>query len=92
MLATHLRTIQNEEITIPNSVVLGSFVTNFSLQAREPGVALPTSVTIGYDQPWRTIHKLPLDAALKTTDHSSQSPAIRLASAVGARIGAGVVN
>jgi small-conductance mechanosensitive channel len=49
-------------------VVLGSFVTNFSLQAQEPGVALHTSVTIGYDQPWRTIHKLLIDAALRTPD------------------------
>ena len=66
MLATHLRTIRNEEITIPNSVVLGSHVTNFSLQAKEQGVVLHTSVTIGYDAPWRTIHKLLIDAALKT--------------------------
>ena len=68
MLATHVRTIQNEEVTIPNSVVLSSFVTNFSLQAQEQGVALHTSVTIGYDQPWRTIHELLIDAALRTPD------------------------
>ena len=68
MLATHVRTIRNEEITIPNSVVLGSFVTNFSLQAQDRGVALHTSVTVGYDQPWRTIHKLLIDAALRTPD------------------------
>ncbi len=66
MLATHVRTIRNEEITIPNSVVLGSYVTNFSLQAKDKGLALHTSVTIGYDAPWRTIHKLLIDAALKT--------------------------
>jgi len=66
MLATHLRTIRNEEITIPNSVVLGSHVTNFSLQANQQGVVLHTSVTIGYDAPWRTIHKLLIEAALKT--------------------------
>ena len=66
MLATHISTIRNEEVTIPNSVVLGSFVTNFSLQAQERGVVLHTSVTIGYDAPWRTIHKLLIDAALRT--------------------------
>jgi small-conductance mechanosensitive channel len=66
MLATHVRTIRNEEITIPNSVVLGSYVTNFSLQALDKGVILHTSVTIGYDAPWRTIHRLLIDAALKT--------------------------
>jgi small-conductance mechanosensitive channel len=66
MLATHVRTIRNEEITIPNSVVLGGYVTNFSLQALDKGVILHTSVTIGYDAPWRTIHQLLIDAALKT--------------------------
>ena len=66
MLATHIKTIKNVEVTIPNSVVLGSYVTNFSLQAEEQGVILHTSVTIGYDAPWRTIHKLLMDAALKT--------------------------
>ncbi|HEY4932487.1 MAG TPA: mechanosensitive ion channel family protein [Terriglobales bacterium] len=66
MLATHVRTIRNEEITIPNSVVLGSYVTNFSLQAQGMGVVLHTSVTIGYDAPWRTIHNLLIDAALRS--------------------------
>jgi small-conductance mechanosensitive channel len=66
MLATHLRTIRNEEITIPNAVVLGSHVTNFSLHADEQGVVLHTAVTIGYDASWRTIHKLLIDAALRT--------------------------
>jgi len=66
MLATHMRTIRNEEITLPNSLVLGSYVTNYSLDAQEKGVVLHTSVTIGYNAPWRTIHKLLIDAALKT--------------------------
>jgi len=74
MLATHLRTIRNEEVTLPNSVVLGSYVTNFSLDAQEKGVVLHTSVTIGYDAPWRTIHKLLIEAALKTK-HILQDPA-----------------
>ena len=73
MLATHLRTIRNEEITIPNAVVLGSHVTNFSLRADEQGVVLHTSVTIGYDAPWRTIHKLLIDAALRT-EHVLHEP------------------
>jgi small-conductance mechanosensitive channel len=68
MLASHIRTIRNEEITIPNSVALSTHVTNFSLQAQEQGVILHTSVTIGYDQPWRTIQKLLIDAALRTPD------------------------
>ena len=66
MLATHLRTVKNEEVIIPNSVVLNSHVINYSLLAQSNGLILHTSVTIGYDAPWRTIHKLLIEAALKT--------------------------
>ena len=74
MLATHLRTIKNEEIVIPNSVVLNSHVTNYSLLAHSKGLILHTSVTIGYDAPWRTVHELLIEAALKT-DNILASPA-----------------
>ena len=66
MLATHIKTIKNEEIIIPNSVILGSYVTNYSLLAQKDGLILYTSVTIGYDEPWRKIHELLIEAALKT--------------------------
>jgi small-conductance mechanosensitive channel len=66
MLATHLRTIKNEEVIIPNSVVLASHVTNYSMLAQTDGLILHTSVTIGYDEPWRKIHGLLIEAALKT--------------------------
>ena len=68
MLATHLRTFQQEEVVIPNSVVLGSHVINYSLLGQTEGVILHTSVTIGYDTPWRTVHRLLLEAAGKTPD------------------------
>lgn len=66
MLATHLKTIKNEEIILPNSVILGGYVTNYSMLAQNDGLVLYTSVTIGYDQPWRKIHELLIEAALKT--------------------------
>jgi small-conductance mechanosensitive channel len=66
LLATHIRTPKNVEVTIPNSVVLGSHVQNFSMLAQTSGVILHTSVTIGYDAPWRKIHELLINAALKT--------------------------
>jgi small-conductance mechanosensitive channel len=65
-LATHMRTIKNEEIIIPNSVVLGSHVINYSMLAQTDGLILHTSVTIGYDVPWRKVHGLLIEAALKT--------------------------
>lgn len=66
LLATHLRTIKNEEITIPSSVVLSSYITNYSRMATGQGLILHTSVTIGYNAPWRTIHQLLIEAAKKT--------------------------
>jgi small-conductance mechanosensitive channel len=66
LLATHVRTIKNEEITIPNSIALGSTVTNYSRMAGTSGLILHTSVTIGYDAPWRKVHDLLIEAALAT--------------------------
>ena len=66
-LATHMRTIKNEEVIIPNSVVLSSHVINYSMLAQSDGLILHTSVTIGYDVPWRKVHGLLIEAALKTS-------------------------
>ncbi len=74
MLATHLVTIRNEEIMVPNSVVLSAFVTNYSMLGRTSGLILHTSVTIGYEAPWRQIHNLLIQAALKTR-HILEEPA-----------------
>ncbi|MFT3772192.1 MAG: mechanosensitive ion channel [Minicystis sp.] len=63
---TRVRTIRDEEIVIPNAVVLNGAVTNFSAYARDSGVQVHTQVTIGYDQPWRTVHRLLIQAALAT--------------------------
>ena len=65
-LVTSIRTIKNEEISIPNSMVLGSHIINFSSAARDQGLILHTSVTIGYDAPWRAVHQLLIDAASST--------------------------
>ena len=61
--ATYLRTIKNEEIIIPNSLILSTEVINFSSLAKQRALILHTSVTIGYDTPWRQIHALLLMAA-----------------------------
>jgi small-conductance mechanosensitive channel len=66
LLATRVRTIKNEHVTIPNSIALGSAVTNYSRPGKTPGLILHTSVTIGYDVPWRKVHDLLIDAALAT--------------------------
>ncbi len=66
LLVTRVRTIKNVEVTIANAMVLGSHIINFSASAQQEGLILHTAVTIGYDAPWRTVHKLLTDAAIET--------------------------
>jgi small-conductance mechanosensitive channel len=73
MLVTRLRTIKNEEVTIPNSAILNGSTINYSAGAKAAGLILNTTITIGYDVPWRTVHQLLIDAASKT-EHIRQDP------------------
>ena len=68
LLATRVQTIKNELITVPNAMVLGSHITNFSsAMAGGRDLILHTTVTIGYDAPWRSVHELLIAAALRTS-------------------------
>jgi small-conductance mechanosensitive channel len=66
LLVTHLRTPKNEEIVIPNSVILSSSVVNYSLLAREGKLILHASVGIGYETPWRQVEAMLMQAAERT--------------------------
>ena len=66
LLVTRIRTIKNEEITIPNSSILLGNTTNFSSYAKHDGLIIHTTVTIGYDIPWQKMHEALIDAALQT--------------------------
>jgi small-conductance mechanosensitive channel len=66
LLATRVRTIKKVDITIPNAMILGSHIINYSSSAQEFGLILNTSVTIGYDAPWRQVHELLIAAACAT--------------------------
>ena len=68
LLVTRVRTIKNVDITIPNALVLSAHIINFSSSASSsPPLILHTSVTIGYDAPWRKVHELLIAAARVTT-------------------------
>jgi len=67
LLSTKLITRKKEEITIPHAVLVGSETINYSRHAIAGAGALSTSVTIGYDAPWRQVHELLLDAASRTS-------------------------
>ena len=72
-LATRVTTPRNEEITIPNSLVLSDATTNYSRNNAEQGVFTSTGVTIGYDTPWRQVHSL-LQLAASRTDGIRADP------------------
>ncbi len=66
LLVTRVRTIKNEEVAIPNGLVMGTHIVNYTAAVRGKGLLLHTSVTIGYDAPWRQVHGLLLSAAAAT--------------------------
>jgi small-conductance mechanosensitive channel len=63
---THLKTIKNEEVIIPNSSILSNEVVNYSSLASRLGLILHTKVSIGYETPWRQVEAMLLDAAERT--------------------------
>jgi small-conductance mechanosensitive channel len=63
LLTTRVRTFKQEDVSFPNSLVMNVSVVNYSSLAKDAGVVLYTTVTIGYDVPWRTVHSLLLGAA-----------------------------
>src|SRR5262249_29936840 len=66
VLSTKVRTLRQEEVTIPNAVVVSQTITDYSRPGDTDGVYTPTSVTIGYDAPWRQVQSLLLLAAERT--------------------------
>lgn len=67
LLVTRLRTPKMEEITIPNASVLSGNTINYSAPAKNDGLIIHSTVTIGYDAPWKDVHQALIDAALRTT-------------------------
>lgn len=67
LMVTHIRTPKNEEIVIPNSKILNTEITNYSIMAEQQGIILHTNVGIGYEVPWRQVEAMLLMAAQRTT-------------------------
>ena len=65
-LSLKVRTPRNEEVTIPHGVVVSQTTTDYSRNSDTEGVFISTSVTIGYDAPWRQVEALLLMAADRT--------------------------
>lgn len=66
LLVTRVRTIKNEDVTVPNSTILSNHIVNYSSSADNLGLIIHSTVTIGYDAPWKKVHELLINAALAT--------------------------
>jgi len=74
LLTTRVRTIKNEEVTVPNSTIVSSHLVNYSALAQTQGLILHTEVGIGYEVPWRQVHAM-LEEAASRTPEISREPA-----------------
>lgn len=66
LLVTRIKTSKNEIITIPNSSILAGNTVNYSSDVKNEGLIIYTTVTIGYDVPWKNMYEALIEAALKT--------------------------
>ena len=66
LLVTRIRTIKNEDVTIPNANIINNHLINYSANVDKNGLLLHTSITIGYDVPWHKVEKLLIEAASKS--------------------------
>jgi small-conductance mechanosensitive channel len=74
IFTTRLRTGLGEELTVSNASILGATTKNYSRTVQGEGFVLDTTITIGYDTPWRQVHALLIEAATRT-DGVSLAPA-----------------
>jgi len=73
-LSTKLVNRLQQEVTLPNSVVIGGKIVNSSRLAQDTGLPLTTTLTIGYDTPWRQVQAM-LELAASRTDGLRRDPA-----------------
>jgi small-conductance mechanosensitive channel len=83
LLVTYLRTPKNEQVVIPNSVILTAEVINYSSLAQEKGLILHTTVGIGYEIPWRQVEAMLMEAARKTPGLLAEPPPFVLQTSLG---------
>jgi len=66
LMETHLKSLKNELISIPNSQLLGTDVVNYTSQLDPKGLLVHTTVGIGYEEPQRKIEAMLITAAERT--------------------------
>ena len=66
LFVTRILTGLGEELTLSNAMVVGAVTKNYSRVVKGTGFVLDTTVTIGYDAPWRQVEAMLLEAARRT--------------------------
>ncbi len=74
LLVVRIKTVKNEEVTIPNAIVLSGNITDYSSYAREGSLVLHTELTVRYDVPWKKVSELLVSAALKSDGINTHKP------------------
>jgi small-conductance mechanosensitive channel len=73
-VTTRIETLRNVEVNVPNAVITGNVTRNYSRLVGNGGMRLGTSVTIGYDTPWRQVRAMLLIAAERTASVAKDPP------------------
>jgi small-conductance mechanosensitive channel len=73
LLAAKIRTIEGQEVTIPHSVLVGTSTRNYTRLGHPDGMSVSSTITIGYNAPWRQVHAL-LELAADRTPNISKVP------------------
>lgn len=63
---TRIRTGTGQELALPNSLITGTTIQNYSRVVQGRGFVVDTKVTIGYDTPWRQVEAMLIEAARRT--------------------------
>lgn len=76
LFVTRIRTPKNVVVSVPNAMVLSGHIINYTTESGDLTLApliLHTTITLGYDLPWRKVYDVLITAALET-DHILDKP------------------
>ena len=68
LLAAKVLTVEGQEVTVPNSILVSSSTVNYTRLGHPDGNIISCTMTIGYDAPWRQVHALLELAAARTSN------------------------
>lgn len=84
LLVTRIQTTKQVIITFPNSIAMSSHVINYTTSAKTgKGLIIHTTITLGYDVPWRKIHEVLISSALATESTLAEPKPFVLQTALG---------